>query len=136
MLLEQGDRVEVDGRDESAFQGVYVADPVGNRTVTGLCSPPSSTIKHGPTGPINRAATQVHAGPRFQPVTRGRQVVAVPGPTACSDGCSAWGGVLGPDPAGASLQSTGHPPRHVVSSGQWPDRARCWVFSRPHLNYA
>ena len=32
--------------------------------------------------------------------------MAVPGPTACSDGCSAWGGVLGPDPAGASLQLT------------------------------
>ena len=33
--------------------------------------------------------------------------MAVPGPTACSDGCSAWGGVLGPDPVGASLQLTG-----------------------------
>jgi len=46
-------------------------DPVGNRTVTGLYSQPSSTINHGATSPINRAATQVHAGPRFQPATGG-----------------------------------------------------------------
>src|SRR5512132_1341724 len=44
------------------------------------------------------------------PSPRGSQMVAVPSPTACSDGCSAWGGVLGPDPAGASLQSTSAPP--------------------------
>jgi hypothetical protein len=56
------------------------------------------------------AAWQVHApAPDSSPSPRGRLVMAVPGPTACSDGCSAWGGVLGPDPAGASLQLTGPP---------------------------
>jgi len=60
-------------------------DPAGNRNRQSPgYSPPSSTYKHG--------GRQVHApAPDSSPSPRGRLVVAVPGPTACPGGCTAWG---------------------------------------------
>ena len=89
---------------------VTCPDPVGNRNRRSPGhSPPWRTTKHG-GGRSTPAASDSRSSPGVG------LVVAVPGPTACSDGCSAWGGVLGPDPAGASLQSTSPLPRQVPMS--------------------